>query len=83
MVEDLLEITHGNVSEALRKQFSSLILSDYEVPEGLTLSPSLLPLFMVLAFMFSLLSKESKDRLMIQRLKMTFHSSKIYLAKKG
>jgi len=66
---NLREFTHGNVTEAprlgfsLRKQFSSLILSDYEVPEGLTLSPSLLPLFMVLAFMFSLLSKESKDHL--------------------
>jgi len=40
-VENLCEITHGNVTEAprlgfsSRKQFSTLILSDYEVPEGL------------------------------------------------
>lgn len=40
-VENLREITHENVTEAprlgffSRKQFSSLILSDYEVPEGL------------------------------------------------
>ena len=32
--------------------------------------------------MFSLLSKESKDHLMVQSLKMTFHSIKTYLAKK-
>jgi len=40
-VENLREITHGNVTKAprlgfsSRKQFSSLILSDYEVPQGL------------------------------------------------
>ena len=40
-VENLREITHGNVTEvprhgfSSRKQFSSLILSDYEVLEGL------------------------------------------------
>jgi len=40
-VENLREITHGNVMEAprlgfsSRKQFSPLILSDYEVPKGL------------------------------------------------
>jgi len=33
--------------------------------------------------MFSLLSKESKDRLMVQRLKWPFIQSKIYLAKKN
>ena len=40
-VENLRDITHGNVTEAprlgfsSRKQFSSLFLSDYEMPRGL------------------------------------------------